>query len=113
MLKNFSLLGREAGCDQPGMIQGYLDNLCRLGLIRIPPLRSYTHRSLYAPLEHHPDVEELIRYIRSHEDQLPKVVRQTIDITVLGRRFMEACVIEHEEFRGRMAGGGERSGAAD
>ncbi len=47
VLKNFSLLGREAGCEQPGLIQGYLDNLCRLGLILIPPLRSSTRTAAF------------------------------------------------------------------
>ena len=34
---NHSNIGKEAGCDYPELTPAYLDNLCRLGLLQIPP----------------------------------------------------------------------------
>ena len=46
-LRHFSLLGTQAGCEHPERAPMYIDNLCRLGLTELRPVR---HRRRHAHL---------------------------------------------------------------
>lgn len=99
VLRHFSLLGYEAGCEHPQLTPGYLDNLCRLGIIQIPEFFRYTATGVYDPLENHPEVKKLMDRINAQEDHTSKIGRKGALVTQLGRQFITACVVDHADLR--------------
>lgn len=88
---HFSLLGEQAGCQHPHLTSNYVENLCRLGLIEIPPGRSYTDDNLYEPLENHADVLAVKTKIEAKGEE-PEIGRESLLITNFGVQFYRACV---------------------
>jgi hypothetical protein len=56
IIKHFSFFGEQAGCDFNNLVPSYLDNLSRLGLIKIPDNYWYTDPNVYLQLENHPSI---------------------------------------------------------
>ena len=50
-LRHFSLLGTQAGCEHPERVAMYIDNLCRLGLAELRPVRIADDTRSFRPLE--------------------------------------------------------------
>jgi hypothetical protein len=103
-LRNFSLLGQEAGCEEPDRVPLYIDNLCRLGLTEIRPVRVSDDTRAFKAVEQSPEVKAAIARIEAHppaplkeaakEDDdrvVPDVQRKALYVTDFGRRFYEAC----------------------
>ena len=90
---HFSLLGEQAGCQHPHLTSNYVENLCRLALIEIPPGRKYKANSLYEPLEHHPAIAAVFATIKER-GHVPRIERESIVITNFGVQFFRACVVE-------------------
>jgi len=104
-LRNYSLLGVEAGCEHPDRVPLYIDNLCRLGLTEIRPVRVSDDTRAFRPVEQSPDVRAAIARIEANppaplkegrqEDDgdrvVPDVQRKALFVTDFGRRFYEAC----------------------
>lgn len=90
VLKNFGLLGVEAGCTNSLDIGAYLDNLARLGVIELPEDRHFVTDELYRPLEEHPRVVELSERIKASGDT-PKIVRRGLWPTEFGLQLCWAC----------------------
>jgi hypothetical protein len=85
-----SVLGEVAGCREAERIQLYLDNLLRLGLVRLndDPL---DEEPLYDLLEAQPEVSEA-KEEASAGARRAKVVRRRIELSELGGRFRESCL---------------------
>jgi hypothetical protein len=83
------VLGEAAGCRQPELLQLYLDNLLRLGVVRIgdDPL---DEEPLYDLLEAQPEVTEAKE--ETSGGTRAKVVRRRIELSELGRRFCDLCL---------------------
>jgi hypothetical protein len=90
-VSNFSTLGYEASCKIPKMIQRYLENLDRLGLIRIRFDRWLTEKEAYKKLETHTDFLELIEKLKA-SGKNQKIEKGMIQCTNFGRLFLDACV---------------------
>ena len=103
VLPRVSLLGFEAGCQHPELTPAYLDNLCRLGLLDIPQFMAYTDPNIYKQLEEHPQVASIRAQIDATPEQKSVVTRQGAFVTQLGRQFIFACVIDHEQLRATKA----------
>jgi hypothetical protein len=103
VLARVSLLGFEAQCHHPELTPAYLDNLSRLGLIEIPPMTAYTDANIYKALEEHPQVVATRAQIDSTPHQKSSVSRHSAFVTQLGRHFISACVIDHEQIRKQRA----------
>jgi len=99
ILRNFSFLGDEAGCENRKLVDAYLDNLCRLGLIDIPSNFQYTKIGIYKSLENHPVIKKCINKIEVHPNKKHIIERKGIRVTKLGEHFIKACVIDHEKIR--------------
>lgn len=106
VLRHFSLVGEEAGCEYPELTPNYLDNLCRLGLAEIPETRqlawfkrageTLTGDEIYESLEASPSAQRVVSDIESLEDQRPNIVKLLIRRTDLGVQFLEACVVRSD-----------------
>lgn len=104
-LRNYSLLGVEAGCDFPERVPLYVDNLCRLGLTEIRPVRVADDTRAFKPVEQSAEVQAAIARIQANppaplkepgkdddaDRVVPDVQRKALYVTDFGRRFYEAC----------------------
>lgn len=92
---HFSLLADQTNCQQPDLIQIYLDNLCRLGLTVFRDDVFLSNKDVYAPLENHPIIEGLLAQVVA-ENRSPIIRRQFIQTTFLGDKFCEICIASNE-----------------
>jgi Abortive infection alpha len=99
-LRNFSLLGEQAGCDFPDRAPMYLDNLIRLGLIEIRAARLSEDARMFKAVEQHPRVTEAIARIEarrpsqlgpSDDPIVPDIQHKYLFVTAFGRQFYDAC----------------------
>ncbi|WP_066307777.1 DUF4393 domain-containing protein [Bacillus sp. FJAT-29814] len=89
LLRNFTLLGEEANIDHPEILSNYLDNLKRLGLIRI---ENVTLKQSYQMLKEHP-------FVISASSKAPTFGKLRYDCgyvtsSSFGSQFYEACIKE-------------------
>jgi hypothetical protein len=112
-LRNFTLLGTQAGCEYPERVSLYIDNLCRLGLVELRPTRVADDTRNFRALEEHPEVKAAVTRIESRAPALEsshpqsadddrvvaEIRRQALYVTAFGRQFYEAC-----EYRPEHAG---------
>jgi hypothetical protein len=99
-LRNFTLLGHEAGCEHPERAPAYIDNLCRLGLTELRPTRLSEDTRIFKPLESHPRVAEVVAGIEARppvelgtirEPVVADIQHKVLSVTSFGRQFYEAC----------------------
>ena len=112
-LRHFSQLGTQAGCEQPERTPLYVDNLCRLGLCELRPVRIADDTRMFRALEAHPDVKAAIARIAARSPELESahpngddgnrvvadVQRTALHVTSFGRQFYEACEYRPEHAR--------------
>ena len=63
-LRHFSRLGLEARCEHPERVPLYIDNLCRLGLTELRPVRIADDTRRFRALEESADVKAAIARVR-------------------------------------------------
>jgi hypothetical protein len=103
-LRNYSRLGAEARCEHPERVPLYIDNLCRLGLTEIRPVRIADDTRGFRALEESPEVKAAVARVEANppaplkegaKDDDDRVVadlqRKALYVTAFGRRFYEAC----------------------
>ena len=98
-IRNYSLLIDDAGCKYPQLIPGYLDNLCRLGLLENLPVSAATEYlgvpqdQLYEKLEKSPKVlSEWLPSGSKIKRTITYFKRNVVQLTGLGRQFHSACI---------------------
>jgi hypothetical protein len=103
-LRHFSRLGIDAQCEHPERVPLYIDNLCRLGLTELRPVRIADDTRSFRALEESADVKAAITRVEANppaplktgaKDDDDRVVadvqRKALYVTAFGRRFYEAC----------------------
>lgn len=97
ILSRFSVLAEEAGCAFPELNTSYLDNLERLGILRLDEYSWWTGDeadTAYTALEHHPRAQSARAQIKGEEDRVEQIDRGLIRITSLGDQFIAACIAD-------------------
>jgi hypothetical protein len=94
--RHLSIAGFEAGCEQPMLVQSYLDNLGRLGLIEVRYDPIYADERLYVVVENHPKIREAVMPWMTPNTTL-EFERYSLIVTSLGIDFMRACVVPYGE----------------
>lgn len=96
IVKDFSLVSLEAGCEHPDLGAIYLVNLQRLGLIELR--ENYTLMSgqddLYKPLKERPEIQRVVTQINEIADHKAAVIPGAIMVTKLGEQFCYACIYD-------------------
>lgn len=92
--RHISLIGLKAGCEHPSLSANYLDNLIRLGLVEIPPMRRLKSDELYKEIEDHPQISEILENLRKIETHTIEVERIKFEVTDLGKQFIRSCVVD-------------------
>jgi len=112
-LRHFSLLGTQAGVEHPDRVAMYIDNLCRLGVAELRPVRIADDTRMFRPLEAHPEVVAAVARIEARIPDLEAahpngddgnrvvadVQRSALYVTSFGRQFYEACEYRPEHAR--------------
>jgi len=111
-LRHFSLIGTNAGCEHPERTAMYVDNLCRLGLAELRPVRIADDTRMFKALEANPQVKAAIARIEARIPELESaapsgddnrvvadVQRTALYVTAFGRQFYEACEYRPEHAR--------------
>ncbi len=94
MHRHLSLIGLKAGCEHPPLSSNYLDNLIRLGLVEIPPMRRIKSDEPYVEIEEHPQVKKILEDLRKVDTHTIEVEKIKFDLTDLGKQFVRTCVID-------------------
>jgi hypothetical protein len=89
--RNFSILGYKSQCEIPTLIQSYLDNLCRLGIVEISYEGQLADNSKYTEIERHPDCVNILQQLKSAQ-RTPHIRRGLIKQTTFGEKFFDACI---------------------
>jgi hypothetical protein len=105
-LRHFSRLGEGAGCEQVARVPLYIDNLCRLGLTELRPVRIADDTRMFRALEESGEVRAAIARVearrppplatpkpKGEEDDVivADLQRKALYVTSFGRQFYEAC----------------------
>jgi len=99
LMRNFSLIGKEAGCEHPELTTSYLNNLDRLGLILLPDQGGIgtphlTDSKQYEVLEAAPELATLRAEVEGSTAYKLVLERRFVEITSFGSQFCNACVID-------------------
>lgn len=90
VLENFSDISYRVKCANPDSIHSYLENLNRLGLIKLYSNGTISDASAYSDLENHPVVKYAIQIAESLGQ--PQIIRSHVQSTMFGSRFYNACI---------------------
>ncbi len=92
--RHLSLIGIKAQCEHVPLAATYLDNLVRLGLIEIPNMRRLKSDTPYKEIEDFPQVQTILQDLRKVEANDVEVERIKLEVTDLGKQFIQTCVID-------------------
>jgi hypothetical protein len=90
VLRTFSLIGQEAGCQHTDLTPTYIDNICRLGLAEIQH-SAIRGSNAYQELQQQPRVVAVVHELANQRRQAG-MHAGTLTITSLGETFCFACV---------------------
>lgn len=91
LLVNVSTLGQQTGCEHLELMPTYIDNLCRLGLAKVPDTYRYTIPGIYDPLEE--SMKEVVQAVAaSNPERHGVIVRKALIVSPLGKQFANICV---------------------
>lgn len=112
-LRLFSRLGEGAGCEHVARVPLYVDNLCRLGLTELRPVRIADDTRMFRPLEESAEVKAAIARVEARQPPplasvqkigegndgdgdggniiVADLQRRALYVTSFGRQFYEAC----------------------
>ena len=91
VLENVTLVGERAGCHRADAAPAYLDNLERLGLVRLLS-EELTGDGDYDVIESRPEVEEAEAHITEERSQRARMVRGNVRLSRLGTLLCDICL---------------------
>ncbi|WP_421927628.1 DUF4393 domain-containing protein [Lysinibacillus capsici] len=91
LMRYFSIIGFQAGCQNPENITVYLDNLNRLGLIQLDSTRFIADHSQYVEIEENTFFKEAIEHLSLFDDKIEKH-KGFIESTLYGINFYKSCI---------------------
>jgi hypothetical protein len=95
-LRQFSSIGYAAGCENPENIERYIDNLCRLEILRIPEgLKSAKSGGIYEMLEQHHIVQTIIEQAQESSKHMT-FCHKVAEFTAFGKAFFDLCIVDKE-----------------
>lgn len=90
VLRHFSKVGENAGCEHLQLVPAYLDNLIRMGLCEIPSGWAYTDDSLYSGLVEDPEIIAIVDKYKRAEREVD-FRKLALHVTDFGYQFALAC----------------------
>lgn len=96
MHRHLSLIGFDAGCEHPPLAPNYLDNLERLGLVKVEDGVHMSKDEYYTRIQDHPQVTPLINSLKATPDWTFEVQKIRLGVTDLGLQFIRTCVVDKQ-----------------
>lgn len=96
VLVHYSHLGFQAKCEYPQMTPTYIDNLCRLGLAKVPTFWEYTTKGVYDELENDPLINTHKSNIEANPEIIAVLEKKGLRVTQLGKQFAQVCVVSKQ-----------------
>ncbi|PWK38676.1 DUF4393 domain-containing protein [Cupriavidus plantarum] len=96
MSRNVTSLGARAGCQHPGLLSTYLDNLARLGLIAVDYETFLTDPKAYEEIENAPAVKKILEQISQTPGRTGEIKKGIVKITDLGEQFGRVCILDKD-----------------
>jgi hypothetical protein len=93
---NQSFIPENSGCSHTDLGPIYLDNLCRLRIMEIPPGVAVAP-NLYEKLESWFDEFEESKEVLANGNKVFRVQRKIISLTEFGKQFISACIKDLKE----------------
>jgi hypothetical protein len=94
--RHVSLIGVDAQCQFPALAANYLDNLERLGLVKIDPMLRMQSEAAYSRIEEHPQIKGIIDDLGKVEGRRVEVEKIRLSVTDLGMQFIRTCVVDKD-----------------
>jgi hypothetical protein len=91
IITNYSHIDKDAGCENPILMQSYIDNLCRVRLIEVID-DFIADPDAYELLENNSDMENI-----NNDGFQIKFRRKILRLTAFGQQFINACIVEKTE----------------
>lgn len=91
---NYSHLHKKVNLSSVELLPTYIDNLCRLGILEIPPFLNITAPDTYEPLENDPELDEIKYFISTVKERTVELSRKTLKLTTFGSQFVNSVVKE-------------------
>lgn len=91
VLENLSMIGDRAGCHTPDLTPSYLENLIRLGVVKLHDEELVGHED-YELIEVRADFADAVEEIEEVRRQRPKSQRWSVRLTALGSEFCGVCL---------------------
>lgn len=93
ILSKYTCIGKKISCSDLKIVNSYLDNLDRLGLIEINDQHNYKDKNEYNDLKNDKYIKQIEDLIRQRENyNFPKIEEGIIKLTDLGKLFTEICI---------------------
>lgn len=92
VLRNFSVFTENLGLRSEEMTLSYIDNLCRLGILKTRTTEYLSDLETYKEIENHKEIEKLKK--ETEEDYELEIVKGIIEITNFGGNFIKNVVDE-------------------
>lgn len=93
---NVTNIAEVSGCNIPELSQTYIDNLCRLYLVRKGG--QCLDQDRCDILMNHKIVSETLKHLEE-KNKTPLISKTAITITDFGRKFLTACLINKEDYK--------------
>lgn len=91
--ENLSIIGYTAKCNDPKLIQSYISNLVRLGIIEIRHDQHYIDSKLYTEITDHEDIKTIIDSTLIRAGHKINIKKYLAKLTPLGIQFRQICVV--------------------
>lgn len=90
VMENFSDISFKAGCEKPEKIHSYLENLNRLGLIKLYTTGYFLDDIEYIDIENNSIILDAVQLAASVGE--PKIIRSHAHSTMFGTQFYNSCI---------------------
>lgn len=94
---SFSLLFEQVVIKNPDLLQSYIDNLCRLGILERRTDKLFADYDVYQEIENSIVIKTVKEMIETNEDRFMNLTRGVIELTSFGRQFISSVVISKNE----------------
>lgn len=94
--RHISLIGVDAQCEHPPITSNYIDNLERLGLLKVDSTAKITAEEPYKRIEDRTEISKIIEDLSKTPELTVEVQKIMVNMTDLGKQFYKVCVVDKE-----------------
>lgn len=93
IISNYSHFHKKVKFHRSDLVPMYIDNLCRLGILKIPETEHITDLNVYDALINDPELDEIKDKIKKRERKVD-FQKKVLLLTAFGKQFVQSVVVE-------------------